>query len=37
MHMKRNIGLSVAPVSNISLTTPPPVPTKLVVDSASLR
>jgi len=35
MHMKRNIGLSAAPVSNISLTTPPPVPTKPMVDSAS--
>jgi len=35
MHMKRNIGLSAAPVSNISPTTPPPVPTKPMVDSAS--
>lgn len=35
MHMKRNIGLSAAPVSNISPTTPPPVPTMPVVDSAS--
>ncbi|WJX58939.1 hypothetical protein P8452_44340 [Trifolium repens] len=34
MHMKRNIGVSNSPASNISpATTPPPIPTKPIVDS----
>ncbi|KAL5101808.1 hypothetical protein RYX36_006135 [Vicia faba] len=32
MHMKRSIG---APISNISPATPPPVPTKLIVESTT--
>ncbi|XP_061351682.1 uncharacterized protein LOC133296659 isoform X2 [Gastrolobium bilobum] len=34
MHMKRNIGVAKAPVSNISPTTPLPVPNKPMVESA---
>ncbi|KAJ1401146.1 hypothetical protein SESBI_28982 [Sesbania bispinosa] len=34
MHMKRNIGVAKAPMSNISPTTPPPVPTKPMVEAA---
>ncbi|KAK7300473.1 hypothetical protein RJT34_11317 [Clitoria ternatea] len=33
MHLKRNIGVTKAPMSNISPTTPPPVPTKPMVES----
>ncbi|MED6127935.1 hypothetical protein PIB30_092769 [Stylosanthes scabra] len=34
MHMKRNIGVVKAPLSDISPTTAPPVPTKPMVESA---
>lgn len=33
MHLKRNIGATKAPLSNISPTTPPPIPTKPMVES----
>ncbi|KAK4277780.1 hypothetical protein QN277_015724 [Acacia crassicarpa] len=33
MHLKRNIGAAKAPLSNISPTTPPPIPTKPMVES----
>ncbi|KAK7276439.1 hypothetical protein RIF29_17578 [Crotalaria pallida] len=35
MHLKRNIGATKVPLSNISPTTPPPVPTKPMVESTS--
>lgn len=35
MHLKRNIGATTAPLSNISPTTPPPVPTKPTDESAA--
>ncbi|KAI4306897.1 hypothetical protein L6164_030137 [Bauhinia variegata] len=34
MHLKRNIGATTAPLSNISPTVPPPIPTKPMVESA---
>ncbi|KAK7305932.1 hypothetical protein VNO77_43845 [Canavalia gladiata] len=34
MHIKRNIGATKAPLSNISPTTPPPIPTKPMEESA---
>lgn len=33
MHLKRNIGAAKAPLSNISPTTPPPIPTEPMVES----
>ncbi|XP_028778839.1 biotin carboxyl carrier protein of acetyl-CoA carboxylase, chloroplastic-like [Neltuma alba] len=33
MHLKRNVGATKAPLSNISPTTPPPIPTKPMVES----
>ncbi|XP_027335062.1 uncharacterized protein LOC113849380 [Abrus precatorius] len=35
MHIKRNIGATNAPLSNISPTTPPPIPSKPMDESAS--
>ncbi|XP_061375030.1 uncharacterized protein LOC133317211 isoform X2 [Gastrolobium bilobum] len=34
MHLKRNIGATKAPLSNISPTTPPPIPSKPMDESA---
>ena len=34
MHMKRNIGATIAPMSNISPMSPPPIPSKPMVDSS---
>ncbi|EXB25850.1 hypothetical protein L484_012276 [Morus notabilis] len=34
MHLKRNIGATVAPLSHISPTSPPPIPSKPMVESA---
>ncbi|KAJ4720147.1 putative Biotin carboxyl carrier protein of acetyl-CoA carboxylase [Melia azedarach] len=36
MHMKRNVGATKAPLSNISPTTPPPIPTKPMEVSAPI-
>ncbi|KAI4306509.1 hypothetical protein L6164_029780 [Bauhinia variegata] len=35
MHLKRNIGATTAPLSNISPTIPPPIPTKPMDESAT--
>ncbi|MED6172197.1 hypothetical protein PIB30_047860 [Stylosanthes scabra] len=35
MHLKRNIGATTAPLSNISPTTPPPIPSEPMVESAA--
>lgn len=34
MILKRNVGATVAPLSHISPTSPPPIPTKPMVESA---
>lgn len=34
MNLKRNVGATVAPLSHISPTSPPPIPTKPMVESA---
>lgn len=34
MHLKRNVGVIKAPLSSISPTTPPPIPSKPMVESA---
>ena len=34
MHIKRNIGATKVPLSNISPTTPPPIPSKPMDESA---
>ncbi|KAJ7963908.1 Biotin carboxyl carrier protein of acetyl-CoA carboxylase [Quillaja saponaria] len=35
MHLKRNVGATIAPMSSISPTTPPPIPTEPMVKSAA--